>query len=55
MLTARIELLKFQIEKTEKEGKMLKTWWLYGKLLWTTCQLVSQDIINEIKNDVKNE
>ena len=55
MLTSKIELLKFQIEKTEKEGKMFKTWWLYSKLLWATCQLVSQDIANEIKSGIKNE
>jgi hypothetical protein len=55
MHSSKIELLKFQIEKTEKEGKVLKTKWLYGKLLWATCNIVMQDIINEIKQGVKSE
>ena len=53
-IESKIELLKSQIEKTEKEGKVIKAYWLYGKLVWVTLQLVSLDMISEFKNDTKN-
>ena len=54
MLTPKIEVLKAQIERAEADNKTFKTKWLYGKLLWATCNLVIQDIINEIKQGVKS-
>jgi hypothetical protein len=55
MLTPKIEVLKTQIERAEANGSTFKARWLYCKLLWTTCQLVIQDILEEIKQSVKNE
>jgi len=55
MSTSKIEILKMQIERAEANDKSLKATWLYGKLLWTTCQLVMSDIINEIKQGAKSE
>jgi len=55
VITSKIETLKMQIERAEANDKGLKASWLYGKLLWATCQLVMLDIINEIKQGTKSE
>jgi len=54
MLTPKIEILKIQIDRAEANNKTFKARWLYGKLLWATCNLVIQDILKEIKQGVKS-
>ena len=54
MLTSKIEILKAEIELAEANDKTFRARWLYGKLLWATCNLVIQDIIKEIKQGVKS-